>query len=177
MKIEFVIGVALTTAFLAVVELFYRADTSAIWEVLKLIVQFSGALTIAWFTVRWALGRFKSEKTWERQITNYADVVSSLREMKRILDQYYDDEIKSRNFTEAYLDKLSERNRGIRDRFQEASSLAAIIQPRDISEVILKLEADLADGNYDSRFDAIDNELHLVSTALETLVSKRDRFV
>ncbi len=177
MRVEFFIGALLATAFLAVVELFYRANSAGLWEVIKLIVQFAGALFIARLTVQWALGRFKSEKGWERQTTTFAEVISALREMERILDQLYQDEIHARNYSEAYLDRLNKRHQQIRDRYQEASSLAAIVLPDDISDIIVKLEAALADGNYDSRFEAIENESHLVTTALKELASKKHRFV
>ena len=177
MRVEFVIGALLATAFLAMVELFLRADSTGLWEVIKLIVQFVGALFIARLTVQWALGRFKSEKSWERQTTTFAEVISALREFERILDQLYQDEIHARSYSDEFLNRLNKRHQEIRNRYQEASSLAAIILPDDISDIIVKLEAALADGNYDSRLEAIDNELHLVTTALKELASKKHRFV
>lgn len=177
MRVEFVIGALLATAFWAIVELFFKADATGLWEVIKLIVQFSGALIIARLTVYWALSRFKSEKGWERQTTAFAEVISVLREFDRILDQFYEDEIHARSYSEAYLARLNTRSQEVRDRYQKASSLAAIVLPNDISEIIVKLEAALADGNYNSQFDAIENESHLVKTAIKELASKKHTFI
>jgi hypothetical protein len=51
LKVEIIIGGLLATAFWVVVELFYRPDAFGLWEVIKLIVQFAGALLIARLTV------------------------------------------------------------------------------------------------------------------------------
>ena len=36
-----------------------------LFELSKLAVQFIGALVITWLAVKWALSRYKAEKTWE----------------------------------------------------------------------------------------------------------------
>jgi hypothetical protein len=48
-------------------------------DIVKLAIQFIGALVVARLTVQWALGRFKREKKWEREVTALADVVGALR--------------------------------------------------------------------------------------------------
>jgi hypothetical protein len=65
MRIEILIGALLAHRNMGGYELFDRQDASQLWEVIKLIIQFIGALLIARLTVQWAMGRFKSEKNWD----------------------------------------------------------------------------------------------------------------
>src|SRR5260370_10405133 len=109
MRIEILIGALLATAFLTVVELFYKADAFQMWETLKLIVQFAGGLLIARVAVGWALDRFKSEKMWDRRITALADVMAALREMVRVLDKWMEEETHAAQFTDDDKAKLEER--------------------------------------------------------------------
>jgi hypothetical protein len=106
MRIEIVIGGLLVTAFWATVELFYRPDGSGLWEVIKLIVQFSGALIIARLTVQWALGRFKTEKSWERQTTAFAEILASLRETIRVLDKWIGEELGEVEWSKDYKNQI-----------------------------------------------------------------------
>jgi hypothetical protein len=129
MRVEFVIGALVTTAFWAVIELFYRSDTSGLWEVIKLIVQFVGALMLAWLTVEWALRRFKSEKMWERRTTALADVLTALRDMDRVNDEWLDDYYKQQDVGPERDAKLSERLTTARKKFENVASIAMIILP------------------------------------------------
>jgi hypothetical protein len=76
----------LTVAAAPVIALFYRADTSQLWDILKLAMQGIGALVFARMTVVWAIDKFKSQKRWERDASTYAGTVAALREMKRVND-------------------------------------------------------------------------------------------
>lgn len=63
-----------------------------LYEVLKLVLQFGGALFIAWKAVGWALGRYKREKHWERKLQAFSEVLSALGTMNQILTQWIRDE-------------------------------------------------------------------------------------
>lgn len=176
-KIEMTIGALLATAFWVVIELFCRADSSGLWDFLKLVAQFLGAIAIAYLTVQWALVRFKSEKSWERQTTAYAEAVSSLRDLWRIVETLFQDELKTRNFSAIYLGKLQKRRKKALERFQETAALATVILPDDISDVLLIAEAGLANGYYESRYDELDSEIGIISRALEQLALKKHQYV
>jgi hypothetical protein len=100
----------------------YFAKPETVFEITKLIAQLGGALLIAWLAVQWALNRFKSEKTWERGITAFADTVSALREMNRVYGIWLDHYFKQIDFGEKGNARLTERLQQAMRKFGEASS-------------------------------------------------------
>jgi hypothetical protein len=56
----------------------------------KSLLTFAGAMAIAWVTVKLALGRYKNEKLWERQIGIYADLIESLTVIQRSAKAQYE---------------------------------------------------------------------------------------
>jgi hypothetical protein len=165
------IGIGLATAAWATVGIFYAADTSGLWELLKLLAQFSGALIVAYLTVRWALTRFKSEKTWERQSAALADVFSALREMERVKYIEYSIEIEHREPSDQYVEKLRSRYSEAEKKFYDVAAIAVLVLPTGIAAVIEKLEDDLKNGDYGSRFEQLDAETYFISTAVKSLRS------
>ncbi|MGY8633824.1 hypothetical protein RAD15_15210 [Bradyrhizobium sp. 14AA] len=165
---SFVLGVLLTTAAASVLALFYAADTKQIWDVLKLAVQGIGALIIARLAVVWAVETFKSQKSWERDATTFSNLLAALREMHRANDILWDDVVHAKDYTEKYLEEVKGRWSTAKKKFEDAAA-ASIFLPREISSVILQLEADLANAHYDSYQEHIDGDGYMVSEALKKL--------
>lgn len=67
------------------------------FELLKLVLQLSGAVIVARLTVSWALKRYKSEKTWERRMTAYIDALGAIGAMERISGRQFDRAIVGRD--------------------------------------------------------------------------------
>lgn len=165
---SFVFGVLLATAAYSVMALFFAADKTQIWDVLKLSMQGIGALIVARLAVVWAVETFKSQKTWERDATTFSNLLAALREMDRANDILWDDVIQAKNFNEQYIGETKARFATAKRKFEDAAA-ASIFLPTEISSVVLQLEEDLANGYYDSAQDHIDSEAVLVSRALKKL--------
>jgi hypothetical protein len=63
-----------------------------VFEFCKVGLQGATTAFVAWFAVRWELARFKVEKTWERRLGAYADVICALDE-KRLIQGRWADEL------------------------------------------------------------------------------------
>jgi hypothetical protein len=177
MRIEIVIGGLLATAFWAMVELFYRPDASGLWEVIKLIVQFAGALIIARLTVQWALGRFKTEKSWERQTTAFAEILASLRETIRVLDKWIGEELGEVEWSKDYKIKLEERWQKAEAQFRDAAALGMLILPDDVGAIVAQYESATIAGDYETLLDRMEADREKAETALRALVAEKHRFI
>jgi hypothetical protein len=175
-NVEMILGALLATASWAVVELFCRADGSGLWDVLKLIVQFAGALLIAWLAVRWALGRFKSEKAWERETAALADVLSALREMYRVLGRWERQELERAELSESAEKKLRKRYATAKSKFEEVSAVAIMLLPQEAADRIETLEAGLSNGNYDTWLEQIESESAMIADTLTWLIDYSKQF-
>jgi hypothetical protein len=170
MRVEILIGALLGIALVASIELFLKIEPSALLELVKLVVQFGGAMLIAWFTVRWALDRFKTEKMWERRTTALADVLSALREMLRVLEHWEEKEIRGAEYSQEFDEKLRDRYQKAKQKFEEVSAVAIMLLPQEAADRIETLEATLANGQYDSWFEEINAESAAIAEALAWLV-------
>ena len=139
-------------------------------EIVKLCLQFAGALLIARLTVSWALGRFKTEKSWERKVTAMADVLSALREMLRVLSIWEDREIRKASENERYEAELRQRWQTAEEKFKEVSSVAILVLPQEVADRIEALEKALANRQHESWFDEIEANSVAISAAMTWLV-------
>ena len=175
-KVEIIIGALAATAFWAIVELFYRADASGLWDVIKLIVQFAGALLIAWLAVRWALGRFKSEKAWERETAALAEVLSALREMYRVLERWERQELEQTELSESAENKLRKRYATAKAKFEEVSAVAIMLLPQEAADRIENLEAGLSNAHYNAWCEEVESEAAMIADALTWLIDYSKQF-
>jgi len=168
-SVPFVLGVLLTTAAAAIIGLFVTSDATQTWDVLKLSIQGIGALIFARFGVVWAIDTFKSQKRWERDAATLSSVLASLREMNRANSILWDSETQTQNYTEEYLKEAGVRWRTARQKFEDAAAIS-IFLPKEISSIVLKVEADLANSpSHGTYLDDLEYDGHLVSEALRNL--------
>ncbi|WP_316159322.1 hypothetical protein [Bradyrhizobium sp. SZCCHNRI3042] len=171
-SVPFILGVLLTTAAASIIGLFLTPDASQTWDILKLSVQGIGALVFARLGVVWAVEKFKSEKRWERDANTFSEALAALREMNRANDILWDDETGARSRSEQSLKDVGERWRVAKKQF-EAAAARSVFLPKEISSIILQLEADLANQpTHDSWADSIEHEGKLILDALQTLERK-----
>jgi hypothetical protein len=172
-SVAFILGVLLTTAFASVIALFFAGDRSQIWDILKLAIQGIGALIIARLTVRWAIDTFKSQKRWERDAATFANLLSALREMKRVADVQWQNAIHAKNYSANYMQRLDERWLAAKAKFEDAAA-GSVFLPHPIRSVALKLEGDLASaGPFDTYEDELDHTGYLIGEALSSLEEKK----
>jgi hypothetical protein len=169
---QVVLAILVTIAVCSVFALFHYGDTTQLWDVLKLALQGIGAIAIARLTVVWAVDNFKSQKRWERDASTYAATVAALREMKRVIDILWGHEVDAKPYTEKYIAEAKERSVAAKKKFEECAA-AAIFLPSEISSIILQLESDLANRDFDSYFEYLESEDSLLSEAIKQLESKK----
>ncbi len=143
-------------------------------ELLKLALQFAGAMFIAWMTVHWALGRFKSEKMWERRTTALADVLVALGEMKLINELWEEHEASGGGESpeiNAWLNGLSKRYQAAHRQFRGVAAVASLILPSQIVEVMTTLLSEL-NADYDEpRIDEVRYLSSVIGKARQELVA------
>lgn len=149
------------------------------FEGLKLVAQFAGAMFIAWKAVHWALGRYKSEKLWERRLTAYSDLLSSLARMDQILGVW---ELQAMNvptnLTEDEEREVQKRYYEARRNLEEAWGIAQILLPEDIAKLLATISTEIDNARQKSNtwMDAIGEEWSILVKARLAIIDagKRD---
>ncbi|WP_395774047.1 hypothetical protein [Agrobacterium pusense] len=145
-----------------------------VWfEAAKLLLQFCGALFIAWRAVKWAQLRYQREKHWERRLGAYSDVTTALGTLLNVLAEWEDQEITRRAPRGATGEEQLQSYWNARRKLEEAHSLAMLILPPFVAEKIKTLVQNLArndDHDHVSFVDHIDDEWKLVLAARDDIV-------
>ncbi|TIT23911.1 MAG: hypothetical protein E5W70_05915 [Mesorhizobium sp.] len=145
------------------------------WDLAKSAFQLLGALLIARLTVGWALSRFKYEKAWERQSEALANVVAALAEMRRVNDKWTDEAYLGRDFAEEFSKALQLRYQDAKREFERVAAVGVLVLPAEIADILLKLEADLDGGTYDSWQEELDSRGAAIGSSLGRLVTVGQR--
>jgi hypothetical protein len=143
-----------------------------VFELVKLAIQAAGAIFVARLAVRWALNRYKEEKTWERQLTAYADVLAALGEMRLINGKWADEVEGGASYTPEYKQMHQERYRAARRKFDEALAVASLVLPKPTNVLLHKLDRNLAGVTYEDIWDAYNQEYSLIDDALAELTAQ-----
>jgi len=98
---------------------------------------------VAWLTVRWALARYKREKTWERQFTAYVDVVNALSTMRLMTGQWIDDLENHRSPSSRTRSLRRERYLSAKQQFEESVGVASLLLSKESATTLVKLDRDL----------------------------------
>lgn len=150
-----------------------------IFEMIKLVLQFAGALFIAWRAVQWALGRYKSEKLWERRLAAYSDLLASLAQMDQVLGVW---ELQAMNvptnLSDAEEEEIRTRYREARRNLEEAWGIAQLLLPEDIAKLLASISTDIDNARHkaDDWMTAIGEEWAILQKARAKILEagKRD---
>jgi len=145
-----------------------------IWfELCKLALQATGAIFVARLAVRWALARYKEEKTWERQLAAYVDVCTALGEMRLVVGKRADQEEGARNYSDEFQVLMSERYRAAKKSLENTIAVASLILPRETHNLLYKLEMDIEKVDHpDDPYEAYNIEYSLIDDALVSLTQQ-----
>lgn len=143
-----------------------------VFELVKLAIQAAGAIFVARLAVRWALNRYKEEKTWERQLAAYADVIAALGDMRLIVGRWADETEGATTYTDEYKNLHKDRYRAAKRKFEEALAVASLILPKDTHSLLHKLDMDIEKITYDDIWDAYNQEYSLIDDALAELTTQ-----
>lgn len=148
-------------------------------EVVKALVQFFGALFIAWCAVRLALARYKAEKLWERKLDAYVNLLTALSRIDRVLGTW---ELQAMNIppelSDVEVQETRRRYYDARRDLEEAWGLAQLILPPEMANLLQSLRDDIsrARGNAVSWMEAIIAEWAVLEDARRKilLIAKAD---
>jgi hypothetical protein len=139
------------------------------FELGKICLQAIGAMGIAWLAVRWALSRYKSEKTWERRLAAYADVVSALSEMRLVVGRWIDELESGDHVSGKSKAELQERYQGGRRRFDDALAVARLLLPKETSSALSELDGLIEGIDDPDPWKALNLQYSMLDDALHTL--------
>lgn len=125
-----------------------------LFELIKLVLQFIGALGVARLTVRWALGRFKNEKLFEQKVLSYTKTLSAINEMWTLCDQMMIDEIQHRDRSAEFEKDRRQRYYNAQRDFYSALSLGELIFSDELNGILEK-----ALRGFDDRHKSFQDEM------------------
>lgn len=112
-------------------------------ETLKLLIQLGGAYFIAKLTVGWALGRFRTEKAWEREVAVMVDLVRNLKELRRLAASQRDQLASPSVFSDTSANDALERILQLHEERESLSAAVRLMMPRDVSPLVERLDSRL----------------------------------
>lgn len=141
------------------------------FELLKLVLQLSGAVIVARLTVSWALKRYKSEKTWERRMTAYIDALGAIGAMERISGRQFDRAIVGRDTSPEQDEIELEEWRSSRRRLNENIVSARLLFSEKTSVILADLDkAMFSAAQNDFYVESLDDTFGALRAAKEALI-------
>ncbi|MDQ0250959.1 hypothetical protein J2W22_003023 [Sphingomonas kyeonggiensis] len=114
-----------------------------LFEATKLMGQLAGALLVAWLAVRWALRRYKLEKSWEKRLQAFTDIVLALGQMQSVQLSWLEEHEGAFSWAPEHKSDLSRRYQSAKIKLEESRAMAALILPDSTGECIRSLFAAL----------------------------------
>lgn len=145
------------------------------FELGKVVLQGAVTAFVAWFAVRWALSRFKVEKTWERRLGAYADVVSALDEMRLVQGRWADELEGARRRSDPSSLEHADRYRAARRRFEGTVAVARLLLPAETATLLTTLERDIEAADHSDAWAGHNLEYSLIDDAMGELVAQGRR--
>ena len=126
------------------------------------------AFLAAWLTARFAFGRFRDEKVWERKIAAYAAFFDALHDMEKWYDENFDAVIQSRDLGEerekALGDTYDTAKAALRRRMEVEAWLLSASTQAVLDQMFRSLSAHHVDW-----FEMLDNNLNALHQAKQRL--------
>jgi hypothetical protein len=139
----------------------------------KLAVQFLGAIVIARLAVIWALNRYKSEKTWERQLAAYVDAVTALSEMRLVVGSWYDELIGALLMSSDNNGAQRERYNASKRKLEEGVAAARLLLPADTAKLLAELNRDMENARKGhDQVEDLDRQYAILDQALNRLIDE-----
>lgn len=143
-----------------------------VFETIKLLAQAALAAGVAYFAVRWALSRFKREKTWERRLSAYADAVAAMSEILFILGLWMEAIENNREHNEKIREDQISKYKDATARLRDSTAIARLIQPNETYQMLHTLEMDIENITECDAHTAYCLEYSLIEDALVQLTNQ-----
>lgn len=141
-------------------------------ELMKLAAQLIGAIVVAKLAVQWALERFKSEKSWERQVAALTDVVAAMGAMTRCAKRWLNDYYQDGQPTKAREAELMKIYRDGELLLQQVSATARLILPKVLADHIANTEESLETTTDVPNYEEwLLLELEILETSIDDLIA------
>ena len=142
------------------------------FELIKLLIPAFITILLAFVAVWLALGRYKKEKTWERQLTAYIDVCVALSEMRKVVGVWADNIEEGRKFDKQWNQNHRDRYRTARQNLDIAVALSDLLLPKSTRSILHRLENAISSSRIEDQWEAFNYEYSLIDDALVDLVSQ-----
>ncbi|MGF7149430.1 hypothetical protein FHS96_003081 [Sphingomonas zeicaulis] len=142
------------------------------FEILKVCVQGGVGVLVAWFTVRIALSRYKRERTWDRQLTVFADAISALNDMQTVTNLWIENIENGHQFSDEYMRLQGERYMAAKRRLSESFGIASVMLSNDVGEMLRKVYIDIERINCPDAYHAHRMEYDIVQPVLDQMIVK-----
>ncbi len=141
-------------------------------EIIRLALQFFGALAVTYLGVKWALNRYKREKMWEKHVNVYGDIISSYRKLLAILGRWRPHLSGTDLINDDEIDKLVAKYHAERDRLFDALSVGLVILPKEQAKKLDEVLGQLSRPVQEERdhLKALEAEIDAVSEALKYII-------
>lgn len=117
--------------------------TPQFWgEVAKMAAQFAGATLIAWLAVRWALGRYKTEKAWDRRATEIFGILDTLTDLEDLVGDWLEEEIQNAKPADDG-GRGRARFEAARARIRQAAAISRVVLPERFEKLFQELSNSL----------------------------------
>jgi hypothetical protein len=147
-------------------------------EFIKLMLQLLGALVVARLAVKWALSRYKSEKTWERQLSAYADAVTAISEMRLVVGRWIDDEIQNKQTSEERDAEHAQRYQSAKRRLEEGLAAAVLVLPNQASDGLKQLMIDIDNARRGENYlDDLESQYGLLNQTSNKLIVQGRKYL
>lgn len=141
-------------------------------EAVKLIAQLLGAILVARLAVRWALSRYKTEKTWERRLSAYVEVVTALSEMKLIVGLWID-AIERAHLLRSDEPAQRERYQSAKRRLDEATATAQLLLPPTTYKRLLTLDVEMEKAQrFKDQYEDLNNQYAVIEETLSSVLAE-----
>lgn len=146
-------------------------------ELAKLITQFGITLLAAWVAFRWALTRYKAEKTWDRQMNAYVEATMAISAMMAVVGKWFNDSITRTERTEEFRLEQSRRYREAKNHLDGAVAISQLLLSKKAADLMRELVRDLdtldhKDGSYEG---VLDEEYGCLKTARDAIIAEGKR--
>lgn len=146
-----------------------------VFELCKVGLQGTVTAFVAWFAVRWTLSRFKVEKTWERRLGAYADVVCALDEMRLIQGRWADELEGGRQSSHTSTLEYADRYHAARRRFEGTVAVARLLLPAEAATLLTTLRREIETADHYDAWTGHNLEYSLIDDAMSELVAQGRR--
>lgn len=111
-----------------------------------------GTALIAWLAVRWAVAKFKQEKTWEKELQLYGRILASIREMQFVNELWKAEVYCGFEPAPAYSAQLQQSYIDAKRNLDEAIAMSSLVLSEASFTALAKFQAEVETFRAEDQF-------------------------